>query len=310
MSESSPISAAGDGQFSVYYRHSGRAPIGALILAAAVGSVAAIPAAVIYAAGDIYIPSVTIRGLLCLGLALAFAYVPRAVMRAGKVRNPGATMLVVLVVAVVGYYASWIAWFELRWQRAGYQLSIERLITQPRLVWQMIEAVNGSGTWRFGDRGGSAAVSGAALWIVWGAEALLILGMSALLGWKALLRDPFCETCDRWCGKARLLGTGMMRDVAELRNQLQSGEFSAVAPLQPNEPIGLKWMAYFHHTCPGCGQLNTLTVKTVRVTKGRRGQERRVAKTVIDKMLLHPGEAEQLLQEPPAADAPAAESAK
>jgi hypothetical protein len=84
MSEASSYPVGDKSQF--YYRHSGRAPLGSLILALMVGVAFAIPAAIAYAAADIYIPFIYARCLLCVALGFVIGVIPTIVMRWGKVR--------------------------------------------------------------------------------------------------------------------------------------------------------------------------------------------------------------------------------
>ena len=82
-------------------RHSGQAPFLALLMACAVGIIAVIPTAIIYAAGDIYIPLVYARILLCIGLGFMIGVVPGRIMRIGKVRN---NLIAFLVVSITVYF--------------------------------------------------------------------------------------------------------------------------------------------------------------------------------------------------------------
>ena len=296
MSETDPTPAADSSQYSLYYRHSGRAPAGALVLALALGIVAAIPASIIYAAGDLYIPFIYIRFLLGFGLGAVLGIVPASVMRWGRVRNNTRVMLIVLLVALTGYYFTWIAWYGVRYLRAGIDYPTYRLVIHPSFVGRLILFDNERGTWTMDSN--STPVSGPFLWIVWLCEAALVLWAALTVAKKIGTKEPFCETCGVWCGKPRVLGLSKSRDVTELRNQLESGQFAAAGPLQANPPSTVQWMAYLHHTCPTCGQLNTLTVNRITVTMNRKKRAKRVTKTVIDKLLLHPGEAEQLLTPP------------
>lgn len=288
---------------SLYYRHSGRAPLGALILALALGIAVTVPAAILYAIAVLYIPIIYLNIVLGLGLGAVMGGVPAKLARIGRVRNNARAYAVVLIVALAGFYIAWVAWLWFTLQKSHIAAQPMKLLMHPAAIWQLAQIINVHGTWTLGDHTGDP-VGGITLWVVWIAEAAILIGSSLVFAKKALASDPFCENCAQWCGRPRRLGVSPSRDVRELTTQLEAGNFDSIKPLSATPPAR-QWLAFYHHTCPTCAQLNTLTVKTVHLVKNKKGRDTMNVKTVIDKLLLHPGEAEQLMPPPPP-EAPAA----
>src|SRR5580658_10189659 len=110
MTTASPMEGDSAAQSGLYYRHSGKAPPVSLLIALIGGAVVALPAAMLYALGDIYIPIIYASFLLAIGMGVVLGGVPAWLLRAGKVRSTFLSTIVVIVVAAFGYYAIWVAW--------------------------------------------------------------------------------------------------------------------------------------------------------------------------------------------------------
>lgn len=206
-------------------------------------------------------------------------------------------------VAAVGYYSACAAWEWTLFERSGYSIGPLRLFLHPVYVWHVVLLFNKHGTWSLES---GEPISGVFLWIIWAIEAVFIFFFAGSAAKIVLRSEPFCESCGVWCGKPKRLGTLPMRDVKELRRQLESAEFGAVAPLSPNPPPGNQWLSFWHHTCPRCGQLNTLSAKKTAIVQNQRSKKTRIEnRTLIDKLLLHPGEAELFIPPPPSEPPPA-----
>jgi len=269
-----------------------------LILALVLGSAAALAAGALYAAGDLYIPIIYLNLLLGAGLGFVLAATSVALLRVGRVRSDLFTYVVVLAVTLVGYYAAWTMWLWLLLLKADEHPTPYWLFMHPVAVLDIAKIVNDNGTWSMSESD-KTPVTGIFLLIVWICEAGVIFIAAWWTARKMSEGQTFCESCNRWCGKPRRLGAGPMRDVNEVRQKLEQGQFESLAPFANQAPDPRQWLAYYHHTCPGCGQLNTLTVKTTSVAKNRKGKTITTVKTVIDRLLLHPGEAELLLGRKP-----------
>jgi hypothetical protein len=265
-----------------------------MVLALVLGALAAVLGGALYAAADLYIPLIYANALIAFGLGFGLGAVPMGLMRWGCVRSNFFVYLVVLAVSVVGYYASWTTWIWLLIYKAPIHPGPIWLFVHPKAVWEVAQAVNENGTWTLSEND-KTPVQGVMLWVVWICEAGLIFGSAWWTARKMNASQPFCESCNRWCGKPRRLGTGPMKEIGQVRQQLEQGQFQSLAPLTNTPPDPCQWLAYYHHTCSGCGQLNTLTVKKVNMTKTRKGKTVTKIKTVINGLLLHPGEAELLL---------------
>jgi hypothetical protein len=290
---------------ALYYRHSGRTPPAAVLMALTIGIAVAIPAAFIYSAADIYIDFIYVRFVFGIGLGVALGAVTAFFLRLGRGRSYFVTNCVVTIVALVGYYAAWVAWICLLPRNAPMPIHPTQLFFRPDTVWNFIRLINQTGTWYLGTPDVPTQdpdnVQGAALWIVWICEAALISGAALFCASKIIAVYPYCEQCGRWCKNKRKLGSGARRGLQDLRRELEAGNFKFVKPLTVSLRSEGMWLDYYHTTCPTCAQINTLTVRTARLVRVRGGRYATRYRTIIDKLLLHPGEAEQLLT---AEDAP------
>src|SRR5688572_641850 len=100
----------------------------------------------------------------------------------------------------------------------------------------------------------SADVTGIGMWILWGIEALMVLGIAAVMG-RSRAAEPFCENCDRWCEKSET-PTILPPDKAEpLSALVQKGDALGLAALRSTTPqfdVSTGFAGVAVHTCPAC----------------------------------------------------------
>jgi hypothetical protein len=96
-------------------------------------------------------------------------------------------------------------------------------------------------------------MTGIALWILWGAEALIAAVAAAAIP-ASRAAEPFCEDCGYWCEKQPDLFTLPGASAASLVEAVRADDPARVVELRSNPPpydeSGLVGVTL--HACPGC----------------------------------------------------------
>lgn len=262
-----------------YYKHSGKfAPQGP-ILGLLSGIVVSIPAGVLYDYAIVTVTEIKLRFFCTLIFGLLVGAVCGAMMCLGKVRSNTLAGIVGFAVSSIGLYVSWVVW--IRVICINRKVGCAAAIFRPLEAWKAVLSVNLQGTWSLK---GDAPMHGAALWFVWIAEALIVLGFGVMASVGLVNRRPFCERCGQWCKKQSKLYFAPSLPPEELKTQLESGDVSKLEKL----PAGNKKQPHYRidlNACTVCHQLNTLTLEQIFP---------RNFKTLMSKLLLTPGQASVL----------------
>ena len=108
-------------------------------------------------------------------------------MKRGRVRNLKVACLCGLAAGLLGLYGAWVGHIHAVFSEHPFVLS-------PWPLWNLILQLNEQGSWSVKDEGEN--VTGAVLWIVWIAEALMVIGPAALI---PVVRGAGGLACD-WRG--------------------------------------------------------------------------------------------------------------
>ena len=103
----------GERPYGLYYRHSGHTPVASLLLAGALGIVAGVVLAVVYAYLIEVVPFIKLRFLATMGFGAGVGALTAAIAKAGKVRSTAVVLALVGVVTLVAYYFAWVFWLKL-----------------------------------------------------------------------------------------------------------------------------------------------------------------------------------------------------
>ncbi len=101
----------------------------------------------------------------------------------------------------------------------------------------------------------SSTVTGTFLWILWGAEALMVAAMAGFIP-AASASEPFCEECGYWCEKQPDLFNHATASATLLIEAVQQDNPSQIAALRatPFVDDGSGLVTATLHACPGCDQ--------------------------------------------------------
>jgi hypothetical protein len=181
------------------YQHSGNSNIAGLVIALGIGTIIAIVLGFLYNFLIIIIPIVYINLFITIGFGTALGYSIKFLSRFGKIRNDRQNLILAGIIGFVGFYFQWIAYLVyLTSESHSFQAYQENfnLIYNPAVLGQLILEVNKIGSWAmFG-----VIFTDFPLWVIWGIEALLIIGIPILIALRHPI-IPFSETLNKWYPK-------------------------------------------------------------------------------------------------------------
>lgn len=174
-------------------------------------------------------------------------------VRSGKIRNPGVAILGAVVAGLMIYGAMWATdYFQFR-NTVKTEILKDSPKTDPADSEELIDLglmmetgqsgfvgyvlyqdKQGVSIGRVTSSGKGVNLGAVGSWIYWGAEILIILWVSIVIG-KKPASDPFCESCERWYGKEQIVGTLGASRSKELLALLEGGQFAKLGEeLQSN----------------------------------------------------------------------------
>ena len=284
---------------TLYYRNSGRTPIGRLALALLTVLPLAAVAGAVYALIVIYLPMLRFVKIVLILAALAMAgfafgvggLTGRMLMWA-RVRNLAMVWLVAALAAVVSWYVAWVTW---EWHlftnaepdvpKAQFLLA---LLTKPMGVWFLANRINEVGT--FGIGRGDDMIKGPFLWLLWLVEAAVILGVATVVPYRMLRRQAFCESCQRWCrNREGILSVGP-GDEDRLRARLALKDLSALEELGAADMNAPRRLRVDLQNCPACDQMHLLSVSRIDVGI-KDGKPVEKVRPIVDRLWLDPEQA-------------------
>lgn len=205
-----------------YYRHSGKAPVGGLALTLLLGGAVAIGGAALYILARVYIPYDILNAACNFIFGLAIGGMAGQAAIWGKVRNPVVAGVMGVLTAAVGIYAAWVFWL---YYRSGGQV-----ILSPLDIWGAMLSLAENGDWSVRD----ITPKGVWLFLVWLAEALIILACGWALAYPRVKDLPFCERTGQWLKNVVHIGPfDIPVDVDAVRRHLENGDTSILKSLRP-----------------------------------------------------------------------------
>jgi hypothetical protein len=208
----------------------------------------------------------------------------------GKVRNSMVGGAIAILPAAVSFYCSWAFWvknivsiFEQQ------EVDAFSLMSHPQALWRVIKLINQDGTW-----GSTSAnmTKGTELWLIWGGEALLVLGIAASVAYLVLKAQPFCEKCRLWCASNEKLRLSP-GNASFIRQSLFKRDLTFLEKLGPGDKKSSFITAQLH-SCSSCGDLNTLTLTQTDMVRATKWYQRSGVRqtNLVKKFLLSRAEAD------------------
>ena len=261
---------------ATHYEHSGKAPLGGILLTLIGGTVAGIVLGAIYGFLIYWSPFVYINAFITLGFGFGLAVSVGGLGKVGKIRNAGVLTVVALIVAAVAYYVHWSVWVG---------RMTEAQVVDPGTLWAFVSTVNALGPWSiFGW-----TPTGFALWAIWGIEAIVIVGLGTVSA-HGMIDIPFCEDTGQWATETTLPG-----HFAPLNSPNVASPSSLLQALQPNQDSSAAYTEVAVATADG-SELRCVSLNSVVVEKDKDGKEEAEKQTIVKNMLFDRDSFERLMQ--------------
>ena len=275
----------------MYYKHSGHFSVIGLLVAAALGSAAALLLGFSYSHGLVLITdermafAATAAFGALLGVAVGYGLVW------GKVRSQPVGAAVTATISAFALYISWAVWVSLTIDSEHLEpVNWLQLAARPGMLWSLICAINQDGTWSLGS---DPVMKGTTLWAVWIVEAALVIGLALTIQKAILGLHAFCERCERWCSRGAKIPLALPQNLAQLKLQLEANDLRTLDGLGPARPGG-DYLTAELDSCPQCRQLDTLSLTLTTVRKDRLGRSAIRNKKVLEHLLIPAASAQVL----------------
>jgi len=285
-----------------YYQPSNKMPLAGVLGLLAGGMVAALLLALVYIYAVWYIPFVYINFFLCLGFGLVLGGALALLVRAGKLRSPGAVGALALLVGLVAVYLEWGVYLTLIFNSestgsganaatsTSFSLSLFLdILTHPGAMWLALQKINETGTWSLKG----STPSGVFLAVIWVIEAAIILGGTYLMA-KAQATEPFSETSNEWATEETLAHPlTFAQDVATTRTALESGQLHHLTPHTATEAEA-PFARLKLHSAPNDPNCRYLTLENVTTTLDKKGKPSQSTATVVQHLAISPANFQEL----------------
>jgi hypothetical protein len=239
--------------------------------AAVVGFVVALPLAAIYALVNIHVPIVgivTIIALAAFGFGAGFS--GGLVMGGGRSRNTKLTLGLGLVASLASLWALWAFFLFFLMRNNDQEPDLLAIFLNPGAGWQLMQVVAENG-W-FTMKGSTP--SGIILWIFWGAEALIFIGVF-LLAWTSAASVYWCEVCDVAMGESTVLETSAGANLADIVKRGNPSGFDHLV-----RAGGMATERMKAHVCPKC-KYSVAEVQQVTRTLDKEGKVTEATATLL-----------------------------
>lgn len=266
---------------AVLYEHSGRG-LGAGVAASLFVAFPAILAlAVVYAVAVAFIPIVGyVTFLLAGGFGWSAAWVMGKTLRWAKARHSALPMFATVALVVLAYGFSWVVWtYSMLASNGVTGIGFVELMLPWNLVIIMIE-ISRVGAWSIMG----FVPTGVVLWLLWAAEAVLVIG-AAVYGVRSFgVIEPFCERCNQFCMPETALATIPAVNSQDLGERILARDFAVLE--ETFEDLG---EGYYHilqsSRCPSCDEMATLSLYKVTPRVDEQGQPNDLIEPVVRRLL-------------------------
>lgn len=292
QSSSGATRAATVASDGLYYKSSGEVTVAGLAAGIFGGLLVGFVLAFVYSYLISYIPFVYLNFLCTVGYVCGLGFTVGWLLRSGKMRNPAVGVCAAVVVSLACYYVCWAVWLSAMLGRNDYDVSAFTLASNPSGLLNLILNVNEHGAWTLGHS--KTPVTGILLWIAWAAEGAAVLIGPPVIVWHVLTSEPFCEFCGEWCEEDRGLVSLGQAEPEGLKQVFESKQFERLKSVGAKDSGAVDWYRLDLHRCKRCDRMNTLTVKSEKITFDKKGNSKVESKTIMNKLSLSRLELEEL----------------
>jgi hypothetical protein len=259
-----------------YYEHSGKFGLIGPIYMFIFGAVGTLVLSAIYGYAIYYIPFIYLNFLITLGFGACVGILVGYGGKLGKVRNSGLLLIFGLIFGILAEYAGWVSWvFAFSKQQA--------LALHPLDIFAVVMLVGQEGAWSiFGW-----TPTGAALFAIWGIEAIMVIGTSALASWGVVSSTPFCEHCNRWVeDRNSITPLEPIVDPDQFKSKLERSGAEVVKALKKINAGNDAYTQLDLINCPGCEYSYYLSLKSINVEVDSKGKEKKDENDIVENYIL------------------------
>lgn len=211
----------------------------------------------IYGYACVYNPSEKLAILLATGYGVLIGYL---VSRAGKAAKCRSFLCMRLMGFIFGLFALYSGWaFFLyallnRFSNGTANVSLIQLYLTPTAVWNLMININRTGWFEMFH----APFNGTMLWLAWGCEALLIVGITALMPPYMMKAWVFCEPCKKWCKEKNDIARFGAPLPGDQTNRLKAGDLTVLGELVFGDCGNIR---LYSRQCESCGKTDAIEIK-------------------------------------------------
>jgi len=261
-----------------FYKHSGKFGIHGPLLAVLAAVVAGYPLGILYAYLIKWIPFVYLNLFITFGYGVIFGLMTMPLLKFAKVRNGTVALLTGLTVGLCAWYLNWNGFVHALLEKSPALIA-------PGQLWRLMQFLYENGSWGLGFHSQSP-VTGIVLVIVWLAEAVIIIGTSALLGYSAVSDTPFCETHGCWLNEEKKFDK---LDAFVMPDQIAAFAAGNIGPLdgaRPRVPASGTFARVTLRHSPKCDDFCTLSIENVSVSVDEEGKSQEETQSLLTNLLV------------------------
>ncbi|MFO0580000.1 MAG: hypothetical protein U1A78_39005 [Polyangia bacterium] len=277
------------------YKHSGAIGALAVPLGLLFGGATAVVGGLLYQLLVSWIPFIYINLVLTLGFGALLGALTGIGLKRGQLRN---NVVAVALCALVGAGAvgvTHVVSYENTLRKVSAETGTSTAELRQQLTFEQFLAIKAKVGWKVGRSSSGAPLSGTFVYVIWGVEALIILGFAIYVG-TSQVSEPYCEPCKTWT-KEHKLPERADGSIATIRRDAEAGKIEDIVAKKDE---GGDLVAYTVHACPSCSDSSFLTVDHVMLKRKAKGQIERKTDTVVKHAALTPQLRDQLLNPQPA----------
>lgn len=138
----------------------------------------------------------------------------------------------------------------------------------PQAVWQFTLMINETGWYEIGG----GAPKGTGLWVMWGIEALIVVGLPTLLATMKTDGVVFCEDCRRWCKQIEKAAQLSLPENIDELDPLHQGDVAPLAHLETVTGEGAPHLSVDTQACGNCNATGAFQTKLVTYQVDKEGK--------------------------------------
>lgn len=273
-----------------YYKPSGKIPVKGIFISLIMAFVITVILSIIYIALQWFIPFIYLNLFIAAGLGFGVGAGVFIAIGAGKIRNTKFEFMLAVLCGLLAWYCQWALFVSLMyeangsmggdmWVRSSFNLTgFWYIFSHPEILFQSMLSLNDVGTFALKHN----TVSGTLLWVVWGIEALIIIGAPMLVALSGRSKSPFSEQNGQWMDERDVEGKlQTVSDPDRIIVELNSGNLISLKNFLPAEDLSHDYATLRIYESPG-DPVSYLSVINITYKPDKKGELKKETKTVIE----------------------------